>query len=291
MGIGYTARRSRIVPALIFGAGAWWLLGETGPVLRGAAVEPLPAFAAFILAVCGFALLSDLLRLAGDLLDWLKAISPRGHKGTAGWVRALRALGRDIKRTGWGPYWGTLNGEEIIADYASNALTLGPAGSGKGVGVIQPTVLANRESKTCVDFKTELCCVLARPLRERGETVRILNIGDMFADIVGPSDEYNPLQLIAEDFERPGGIQDVTDDVAEMSLQLLPEPDGVGGRDDKYFRDGSRSFIGFAIQTCVLIDGPEATLGDVAQMLNDRSSLHRHALWACGRLAQKDETP
>ncbi len=282
---------ARIGPALILGAGAWWLLEETGPVLRGAGVAPVPALAAVALAACGFAALSDALRLAADMLDWIKAWTPRGHKGTARWARSPRDLGGDIRRTGWGPYWGAFKGREVIADYASNALTLGPAGTGKGVGVIQPTILAIRHSKTVIDFKGELACVLAGALRRRGETVRILNIGDMWLGRLGPSDAYNPLHLIADDFERPGGLQDVTNDLAELALQLLPEPEGGDARGERYFRDGSRTFIAFAVQTCVLIDGLEATLGDVARMLDDRRSLYRHALWACGRLAQTGERP
>ena len=282
-------QRGRFIPALILGYGAWWMLGETGPVLRGSGVEPVPALAAFLLATCGFVVVADLFRFAGDLLDWVKARTPRGQKGKARWAKSLRELGKDVRRKGWGPYWGTFKRQgEIIADYASNALTLGPAGTGKGVGVIQPTALAIRHSKTIIDFKGELSCVLADALRQRGERVRILNIGDMWTDILGPSDEYNPLHIIADDFQGLGGIQDVTDDIDEMCLQLLSEPEGGDSKGEKYFRDGSRTFIGFAIQTCVLINGPDATLGDVAQMLNDRRSLQQHALWACGRLAQKD---
>ena len=277
----------RIVPALILGTGAWWLLDVTGPVARGGQVEPVAALAAFLLITAAVAVVADTLRLLGNLLDWIKAVSPRGDKGTARLIRSLRELGRDIKRWGWGPYWGVFKGLEIIADFASNALTVGTAGSGKGVGVIQPTALTIRQSKTIIDFKGELACVLAEALRKLGERVRILNIGDMWTDILGPSDEYNPLHIITDDFQRPGGLQDVTDDIDEMCLQLLPESENSGKDDNKYFRDGSRNFIGFAIQTCILIDGPDATLGDVALMLNDRRSLYQHALWACGRLAQK----
>ena len=278
-----------LILALILGGGAWWVLHETGPILRGSGIEPLPALAGFVLVASGFVAVASLLRSAGDLLDWIKARTPRGQKGKARWVRSLRELGGDLSR-GWAPYWGSFKGQPVFADYASNALTLGPAGTGKGVGVIQPTALSIPYSKTFVDFKGELACVLAGPLRERGEAVRLLNIADMWTDILGPSDEYNPLHLIADDFRRPGGIQDITDDVEEMCLQLLPEPEGGDAKGERYFRDGSRTFIGFAIQMCVLIHGPDATLGDVAQMLNDRRSLHHHALWACGRLPQKEES-
>lgn len=288
MGSRNQAQRGRFIPALILGYGARWLLQQSGPIIVGSEINPVPALAAFLLATCGFVVVADFLRLTGNLMDWVKARTPRGQKGTARWARSLRELGKDIERKGWGPYWGVFKGKEIIADFASNALTVGTAGSGKGVGVIQPTAMTIRQSKTIIDFKGELSCVLADALRKRGERVRILNIGDMWTDILGPSDEYNPLHIIADDFQRPGGIQDVTDDTAEMCLQLLPDTDQGRGNNEKYFAGGSRTFMDFAIQTCVLIDGPGATPGDVAQMLNDRRSLHQHALWACGRLAQKE---
>lgn len=281
--------KGRFIPALILGYGAWWVLDRSGPVVTGSEINAVSALAAFLLATCGFVAAADVFGFIADLMDWAKARTPRGDKGKARWARSLRELGKDIATKGWAPYWGVFRGSAIFADFISNALTLGPAGVGKGIRVVLVTILSIRHSKTVVDFKGELACVLARALRKRGEIVRILNIGDMWTDILGPSDRYNPVHLIADDFERPGGIQDVTDDIDEMCLQLLPEPDGGGGKDDnKYFRDGSRTFLGFAIQTCVLIQGREATLGHVAQLLNDRRSLQQHALWACGRLAQKD---
>ena len=282
-------RGNRFIPALIVGYGAWWLLQQSGPIVVGSEINPVPALAAFLLATCGFVVAADVFGFIADLLDWTSARTPRGNKGKARWARSLRELGKAVKWTGWGPYWGTFKRHEIIADFVSNALTLGPAGVGKGIRVVLVTILSIRHSKTVVDFKGELACVLARALRKRGEIVRILNIGDMWSNILGTSDHYNPVHLIADDFERPGGIQDVTDDIDEMCLQLLPESESGGKDDNKYFRDGSRSFIGFAIQTCVLIHGREATLGHVAQLLNDRKSLLQHALWACGRLAQKDD--
>lgn len=284
----YGARRGRLIPAIAIGAGAWFVFERAGPLMIGGEINPVAAAALFFLVLSGMTALIDGLRLLSDLATWMKVRIPIGLRGTAGWVRSLREINHDLVRKGWGPYWGVFKGSEVISDFLSNAMTLGHAGVGKGVRVLQATVLAIRHSKTIIDFKGELACVLAGALRKRGETVRVLNIGDMWTDILGPSDEYNPLHVIADDFQRPGGIQDVSDDIEEMCLQLLPEPEGEDAKGDKYWRDGGRTFVGFAIQTCVLINGPNATLGDVAQMLNDRRSLYQHALWACGRLAQKE---
>lgn len=282
-------RTSRAPAMIVLAAAAGAALHYAGPVLEGAALDPLAALAAAGLAYAGLSVTADALWLAGEQLERMAARIPKGLKGTSGWVKGLAEIRADLIARDWGPYWGVLRAKPIFADFASNALTLGPAGSGKGVGVVQPMILAIRTSKAVVDFKGEMACVLAEALRARGEIVRILNLGDMWPEILGPSDSYNPLALIADDYQRPGGLQDVTDDVEEMALQIYPEPDGSSGKDDnRYFRDGGRSFLGFAKQTCVLISGEEATLGDVAQMLNDRASLLRHAQWAAGRLEQTD---
>lgn len=281
-------KRGRIIPALLLGGGAAYVLTIAGPVMHGPQINPLAAGAWLVLTVCAGALLTDTLRALADLFDREAALTATGLKGTSDWVKSLREIKHDLIAEGWAPYWGASKGREVMAEFESNALTAGPAGSGKDVGEVQPQVLCIRESKVVVDFKGSSTCVLADCLRERGEIVRVLNLGDLWPEIVGPSDTYNPLGLIADNYWRSGGLMDVSDDLHELGLQLYPEPDGGGAKDDnRYFRDGSRDLIGFAIQICVLIDGDNATLGDVYALLNDRQSLLKHALWACGKLAQR----
>ena len=279
-------KQKRFVPSLLVGAAAWWVLQHSGPVLRGPEINLISALAAGLLTFCGLAVLSDTLRFIGGFADWMRARRPTGLKGTAGLVKSLRELRHDLIYGKWGPYWGTFKGREIISDYASNALSIGPAGSGKGVGVVIPTILAIPESKTIIDFKGELACVLAKPLRKRGETVRIVNLGNMWPDILWPSDGYNFLSVIADNYTRPGGLLDVADDCHELSMQLYPDPKGGSG-ENRYFDVGGRTKISFAVQTCILIKGEEANAGDVALMLN-RSKLLRHAQWAAGRLEMED---
>lgn len=281
-------RKNRVLPLLMVGGGAWYVLTNAGPLLSGAEINVICAMAAFILLACAMTLASDGFWYLGNHFDRLAARTPGDNKGTAAFARSRAELAPDLLEAGWGPYWGTFQGEELMADYASNAMTVGTAGSGKGVGVVQPTILSIRESKTVVDFKSELTCVLAGALRKRGEKVHILNIGDVNADIVGESASYNPLCVIADNFWRPGGLQDVSDDVHEITMQLAPEPASAAeeNNDNSFFRVGSRDLIGFAIQMCVLVNGYNATLGDVAELLNDKDALLRHAQWACGRLEQ-----
>ena len=283
---------SRVTKASLLAGLSAGVLIHTTPIMTGIEINPVAAGALLVLIKGGADLAHEVLTLIADFCANARARAPAGLKGKARW-----ATWRDIKKEispGWGPYWGAFPSRfgrkiPVLSDFASNALLLGPAGSGKGVGCIQTTTLSIRTSKVLTDFKGELACVLADALRKRGERVRILNIGEMWLDRLGASDTYNPLILIAEDFLTPGGIQDVTGDIHDMSLQLYPEPAEGGGTDDnRYFRDGSRTLIGFVIQVVVLVDGHDATLGDAQQMLNDRAALLHHALWVAGRLPQAD---
>ena len=283
-------RRGRFVPAAALAAASWAVLQRSGPVLSGAEINTIPALAACFLVIGGSVIAADLMGFAAEFFDWIKARMPTGLKGTAGFVKALRELRGDLIAWGWGPYWGTFGGREIISGFSSNALTVGPSGSGKGVGSVLTNILSIRESKTIIDFKGELSCMLAEPLRRRGERVKILNLGDVWTDLLGTSALYNPLCVIADNYTRPGGLLDVSDDCHEITMQLYPEPGGGDKDGNGYFRIGSRTLIGFAIQFSILTYGLNATLGDVSNMLNSRAELLRNAQWAAGRLEQKDGT-
>ena len=284
-------RKSRILPLLIWIGVAGYALTWTGTrLVYGEIINGYAAFAYLVLIACTASLLSDWLWYLGNHYDQSEALTPGDNKGTARFVHSREEIAHEVKETGWGPYWGVFV-RELIADFNSNAMVLGPAGSGKTSAVVLPTILSIRTSKTITDLKPELVFVTARALRERGETVRILNIGDVKEDLVGETDQYNPLCIVADNFERAGGLHDVTADVHEITIQLKPEPDKAAGgaSNNEYFEIGSRDLIGFAIQICVLVRGPGATLGDVAELLNDKEALLRHAQWACGKLEQVAE--
>lgn len=280
----------RIVPALVAGVIAYFVFKHFGPPLYGALVNTPSAAAALLLFAAIAALTSDVFWKLGNWYDRRSASTASGNKGTAGFVQSLDEIRHDLLPDDeWGPYWGAFDGEEVMAPVGSNSLILGTTGSGKGVGSVQQNILSIKGSKLVSDFKSENACITARALRARGEVVRILNLGGINTDILGESDHYNPLVLIADSYWTYGGLMDISDDVHELCIRLDPEPTEDPGQDgNKYFRNGSRSLIGFATQMCVLIKGHNATLGDVAAMLNDKKSLLKHAQWACGRLVQSD---
>ncbi len=271
---------------------AGYVLQTSGPIVLGPHIQPVPAVSAAILAIAGFKLLADLLWLLGTLLSWLQAVMPTGLKGTSGLIKSLRELKDELIENGRGQYWGFFKGREVISDTQAVSVVVGTTGSNKTTGMALPNALSIRDAKVIFDFKGSSTCQLVRPLRERGERVRILNFADKYKDILGETNHYNPMCVITDCFGRPGGLLEVNEILEEMAHQIRPNPnsDGSGG-ENEYFYNGSRSLIEFVILTCCLIDGEEATLADALNLLMNRESLLHHALWACGKLPLEPENP
>ncbi len=282
---GHQGRRSgRFVPAVIFGSAAFYALDYTGPLITYGGYNPLAVFAWGVLLLSLLTIFVCLIQFMAERALYERATTPTGLKGDAGFSDFID-IEHEVILDGWGPYWGSCNGRAVFIDYESNAVTIGTAGSGKDTRVLQSSIVSNPYSKTVVDFKGTSACILARMLRERDETVPILNFGDLWTDLLGPSACYNPLHLIADLLWRnKNGILDVSAECAELAMQLLPEPSGGDTNGNGHFRTGSRNIIEFAIQIAVLVYGYDATLGHVLEVLNDRDLLLRYALWASGRL-------
>ncbi|KGB27083.1 Type IV secretory pathway, VirD4 component [Hoeflea phototrophica DFL-43] len=252
-----------------------YAISEFGPVFYGAAFASDPNWPSFIAAslavAAGMTLLGDTCRWIAGQYELSASRTPAGHKGKARFAEVFE-IEHELTTDGWGPYWGSVDGRAITSEFASNALVIGPPNSFKTVGTIVPTILSIRGPKVVKDFKSELACVLAKPLQDRGEKVVILNIADINADLLGASATYNPLNLIADNFFRSGGLRDVSNDVSQFSHQICPEPVGGGG-DNRFFDFGSRDLAAYTFLTSVLIDGHGATLGDVTSLLDDRQRL------------------
>jgi type IV secretory pathway TraG/TraD family ATPase VirD4 len=279
------AQSGKILPAILLGAGSWYALDWSGPILRGPEINPISAVAVLVFGASGFTLLASGFQFLSNYLEWVRARKATGLKGTAGWIESLREIKHELVQKGWGPYWGAFKGEPVISHFEASAFCVGPSGSGKSTKMILTNALALKDfDKTIIDFKSDLAPVLFQTLKKHGD-VKIINLGGLFPEIVGESEEYNPLHIVADAYWRTSGLQDISDIVFEMSLQLLPEPkDGKGKHANSYFDSGSRDLVAFAVQMVVLIHGYEATLGHIVQLLNDRESLLQHAQWAAGRL-------
>jgi type IV secretion system protein VirD4 len=133
-----------------------------------------------------------------------------------------------------------------------------------------------------------LICVLKEVLEKRGETIRVLNPGGLWEEILGSGDCYNPLDIIVDGLERPGGLRDVPDDLREQSAQILPEPAQSDG-ENTYWREGSRKCMSIAMILQTMIEGRDATLSSVALLIEDRDALETNLRWIVGIDAEGNE--
>ena len=290
------------VACAVLSAACWYLvLNETfGPVVSGGAkggaipLNTAPLIAGYVGFWTSCEAASTALQSLANGFDILAAKTPRGGKGgTSKWASAFSVRKSLLPHDAGAPYWGMFakgvvsRGKPIFADYASNAVTFGTAGSGKGVGVVLPTCMAIRASKLIPDFKGSNSAMLKAALEKRGEDFRVLNIGDQYTDILGVSECYNPLNTIADTLIYPGGIKDMPEDCTEIAAQLYPK-DSIGDG-DKFWREGSCDIIAVAVIQCILVHGFNANPGHVNLLLNNREQLKNEMLWAAGQLVGQDE--
>ncbi len=242
-----------------------------------------PSFAFYLAGLGVIRLTIGFLQFLVMLLDWQSTRTVTGKSGTAGWAK-IKHFARELSRKYLGPFWGVNSGRDktpIFSDYASNALTLAPSGSGKGICTVIPMGMSILHSKIFADFKGELVCMLKKPLEARGEIIRVLNPGGLWKDRIGDSDSYNPLDIIVDDLNRPSGLRDVMDDLSEINRQILPEPSDRES-ENTYFREGSRRLIAFAMLIESMIEKYDATLSKAALLIEDRARLEDHARWIAG---------
>ena len=263
-----------------------WGAYHTGPFVLGGAIQPLPAALAGLAALGLLRIIIESLTLLARLVDWLGAQVPTGKSGTARWARR-QDLKDELSRKLQGPFWGLSisqrghSGKPLFMDYVSNAMTVAPAGSGKGVSTVVPAGLSIRQSKVFSDFKGELVCILKAALERRGEKVRVLNPGGLWRELIGEGDSYNPLDIIVEDLHRPGGLRDVPDDLRELAAQIYPEPAQTDG-ENTYWREGSRRAMADAMLIEAMVEEFDATLSSVAMLIEDRTALEHHLRWVVG---------
>lgn len=282
--MSYREPLSEHFPSLVIVSGllAWGCM-QVGALYVNGELQWLAAALYFFTGLCALRLFIHGLNYIALFLEWLSAHEPTGKDGTASWAKKKDVV-KELSKTQSSPFWGRAAigaKTAIFSDYASNALTIAPAGSGKGIYSVITNGLSIKSSKVFSDFKGELVCVLKEALEKRGETVRVLNPAGLWQDIIGTGDCYNPLDIVVDDLERAGGLRDVPDDLCEQSTQILPEPANSDG-DNKYWREGSRSCISIAMILESMIEGRDATLSSVALLIQDRQALEHNLRWVVG---------
>ncbi len=273
---------SLLAIASIAGGLVWWALHLDMP-LAGAHFNWFSAFVYFMAGLFSLHAVIRLLENISRFVDFIGSRRPTGQHGSASWA-ALKEYKEDFTKDRTGPFFGRAldnSRSALFFDYASNAMTVAPAGSGKGIYTVVNNIMSIRHSKTIADFKCELLCMCKATLEKRGEVVRVLNPGNLFSEIIGQSDSYNPLDIIADDLTRSGGLRDVMDDLREMCAQILPEP-GDKESDNSYFREGSRRLIADAILFEVMIELFDTTLSSIALLIENRTRLEDMARWVAG---------
>lgn len=278
-----TQNKPDFLKTLLLTGGLAWVCMQIGPPIVDGELQLWAVFVYYLAFLGCIRLTVFFLQFLVLLLDWHSTRTVTGRSGTAGWAR-VKDFARELCRKYVGPFWGVNAGRDktpLFADYASNALTLAPAGSGKGIYTVVAMGMSIFFSKIFSDFKGELVCMLKKPLEKRGEIVRVLNPGRLWQDRIGEGDTYNPQDIIVDDLYRPGGLRDLPDDLREFNKQLLPEP-SERESENSYFREGSRNLNAFAELAEAMIEGYDATLSSVALLIEDRTRLEDHARWIAG---------
>jgi type IV secretion system protein VirD4 len=211
------------------------------------------------------------------LLDVARAnfkVNPYLH-GSARWADA-----RDIKAAGLlknnGVYvgaWRDKNGKIHYLRHAGpeHVLCYAPTRSGKGVGLILPTLLSWQQSVFVTDLKGELYELTAGWRHEYGHN-KILRFEPAAAS---GSCCFNPLDELRIGTEHEVG------DVQNLAL-LIVDPDGKGLRSDNHWQKTAYSLlVGCILHLCYKsqVEGTPATFGALDHMLAD-SSRPIQDLWA-----------
>jgi type IV secretion system protein VirD4 len=230
----------------------WYTLPSSHPYISPQIVKGQMTFVLPQVAVIGFWLLF--------------VVKPRGKDdlhGSARWAGE-----KDVKAAGLfdgkGVYVGAFdcagqrrylrhNGPEHLMAFA-------PTRSGKGVGLVLPTLLSWPESTIVLDIKGENWALTSGWRKKEGQNVFKFDP----TDISGTSARFNPLEEIRID--GPRAIPD-TQNVANM----IVDSRGKGLKD--YWNKAAFSFLGGALLHCLVMTrqrhGRCATLHDLSLMMAD----------------------
>jgi type IV secretion system protein VirD4 len=173
------------------------------------------------------------------------------------------ATRQEIKRAGLfrdaGVFLGRLNDHYLRHDGPEHVLAFAPTRSGKGVGLVIPTLLSWTESAVIHDIKGENWQLTAG-FRSRFSHCLMFNPTDP------RSAHYNPLLEVRKGADEVRDVQNIVD--------ILVDPEGSLQKRDHWEKTSSSLLVGVILH--VLYAEREKTLARVAQILSDpqRSFLH-----------------
>lgn len=141
-------------------------------------------------------------------------------------------------------------------------MAFAPTRSGKGVGLVLPTLLSWGGSSIILDIKGENWALTSGWRKAQGQKVMKFDP----TDTSGSSARYNPLSEI-----RLGGPHAIPD--AQNIASMIVDPDGKGLKD--YWNKAAFSFLGGTMLHCLIHflinEGRHATLNDLSLMLADEN--------------------
>jgi len=184
---------------------------------------------------------------------------PTSH-GTADWASA-----DDLKQAG------LLSGEGVVIGESANGvylrhdgpehvIAIAPTRSGKGVGIIIPTLLTWPHSVIVTDIKGENWGITSG-YRKRALKNRVMKFDPTASD--GSSVKYNPLEEI-----RLGTLNEVRD--AQNIADILVDPQGTGQL-DHWAKTGHALLVGTILHTLYAGEIKQKNLTSVASFLSDPS--------------------
>lgn len=188
------------------------------------------------------------------------------------------ATGNDIRKANLfkkdGLILGKFKGKYLISDTPTHAMLVAPTRSGKGVGIIIPTLLAWKGSLICLDVKNENYKKTAGFRAAHGQKTFMWSP----LDKEGRSHRYNPLDAVSSN-----PYQKISD-LQIIAKILIPDPP----KSDPIWASEARAlFIGLALY---VIDNDEmaSTIGAINRLLGteqDLAEICRHIVTSHAELS------
>ncbi len=181
--------------------------------------------------------------------------------GSSRWANA-----KDVSRSGMseakGVFLGCFDGQYLRHDGPEHVLTYAPTRSGKGVGLVIPTLLSWTGSAVIHDIKGENWSITAG---WRSTFSHCL----LFDPTNAASAKYNPLLEVRKGVNEVRDVQNIAD--------ILVDPEGALERRTHWEKTGHALLVGAILH--VLYAEKEKTLARVASFLSDPSRSFERTLW------------
>ena len=218
---------------------------------------------------------------------------PRASNQSAAYGSARFATMDDINRMGLRDNDGVVlgayqeNGKRVILrhDGPEHVLMVAPTGSGKGVSVVNPTLLTWPHSCVVYDLKKENWALSSKWRQDHaGNTV--LRFEPACADGSGAC--YNPLGEVRLDTDHD--VQDVQNIAAIITDYGAESTD----KSSDYFESaGYALLVALTLHTCYVAHrkGKSASLTDVADLMNDPAAEYADLLGKIGTTVHKNNRP